>query len=89
MKITIYNKLRKYDSFLTTAHKGNFIRSLTNEQMEDLIAIGSEIGINHKNNHCPKCALEFVKKLAIPYFEQKDKLELKKEEKKNDKETEG
>jgi hypothetical protein len=30
-----------------------------------------------------------VKKLAIPYFEQKEKLELKKEENKNDKETEG
>ena len=89
MKITIYNKLKKYDSFLTTAHKGNFIRSLTNAQIEDLIAIGSEIDIHYKNNHCPKCALEFVKKLAIPYFEQKDKLELKKEEKKNDKETEG
>lgn len=85
MKITVYNKLKKYESFLLTAHEANFIRSLTNTQMEDLIKIGAEIGILHKNNHCPKCALEFVKKLAIPYFEQKKKLELKNQEKNDEK----
>jgi len=81
MKINVYNKLRKYESFLQTALEGNFIRSLTNSQMEELIAIGAEIGINHKNNHCPACALAFIKKLAVPYFEQKTKLESKKAEK--------
>lgn len=85
MKITIYNKLKKYESFLLTAHEANFIRSLTNSQMEDLISIGAEINILYKNNHCPKCALEFVKKLAIPYFEQKKKLELKNQEKNDEK----
>ena len=86
MKITAYNQLRKYESYLTTATQGNYIRSLTNKQMEELIKIGEEVGIKHTNNHCPKCALEFMKKLAIPYFEQKQKLELKKEEKNNDSE---
>lgn len=81
MKITVYNKLRKYESYLTTAVKGNYIRSLTNTQVEELIGIGKEIGIEHKNNHCPTCTLAFMKKLAIPYFEQKQKLENKKEEK--------
>ena len=88
MKITVYNKLKKYESFLITAHQGNYIRSLTNVQIEELIAIGNEIGISYKNNHCPKCALDFVKKLAVPYFEQKDKLELKKKEKNNEKQKE-
>ena len=88
MKITTYNKLKKYESYLTTAYEANFIRSLTNAQMDDLISIAKEIGIEHKNNHCPKCALEFIKKLAKPYFEQKKKLELKKQEKKNDKQRE-
>lgn len=82
MKITIYNKLRKYESYLITAHEGNYIRSLTNSQIEDLITIGAELGIEYKNNHCPACALAFVKKLAVPYMEQKKKLETKKEEKK-------
>lgn len=88
MKITVYNKLRKYESYLITAHEGNYIRSLTNTQVEELISIGKEIGILYKNNHCPKCALDFVKKLAIPYFEQKEKLELKKQEKNNDEQGE-
>jgi len=78
MKITAFNKLRKYEDYLTTAIKGNYIRSLTNTQIEELIAIGDEVGIKYKNNHCPKCALDFVKKLATPYFEQKTKLEEKK-----------
>lgn len=81
MKITVFNKLKKYESYLFTAKEANFIRSLTNKEMEDLISAGAEIGINYKNNHCPKCALDFVKKLAVPYFEQKKKLEEKKQEK--------
>lgn len=83
MKITIFNKLRKYETFLYTAHYANYIRSLTNSQLEDLISIAAELNIIHKNNHCPKCTLDFVKKVAIPYFEQKDKLEQKKREKEN------
>ena len=81
MKITVYNKLKKFDSWLTTANKGNYIRSLTNKQVDELIEIGNEIGIIYKNNHCPKCILDFVKKLSIPYFEQKQKLEDKKNQK--------
>lgn len=87
MKITVYNKLRKYESFLTTAHYANFIRSLTVSQMNELVTLGKEIGINYVHNHCPKCALDFVKKLAAPYFEQKEKLETKKQEKNNDTES--
>lgn len=72
-----YYKLRKYESYLTTATKADYIRALTNTQLEELIIIGEELGIIYKNNHCPKCALQFVKKLAVPYFEQKTKLEKK------------
>lgn len=85
MKITVYNKLRKYESYLYTAQYGDYIRSLTSSQMEELINIGSEIGIIYKNNHCPKCALDFVKKLAVPYFEQQKNLEAKKQDRKDGK----
>lgn len=88
MKITIYNKLKKYESFLTTAHYGDYIRSLTNMQLEELITIGAELGIKHVNNHCPKCTLNFVKRLAEPYFQQKLKLEEKQNEKQRQKTNE-
>ena len=89
MKLTTYQKLKKYEGWLTTAHNGNYIRSLTNSQMDDLISIASEIGIIHVNNHCPKCALEFMKKLAIPYFEFQAKMESNKEEGENNSKKKG
>lgn len=89
MKLTTYQKLKKYEGWLTTAHNGNYIRSLTNSQMDDLISIASEVGIIHVNNHCPKCALEFIKKLAIPYFEFQTKMENNKEKKDNKKDKNG
>lgn len=82
MKKDLFNRLKAYESYLTTAEKANFIRSLTNSQVEDLTTIGAELGINYKNNHCPKCALEFVKKLAKPYFEHIKLQETKNNEKK-------
>lgn len=87
MKITTFNKLRKYESYLYTAKYANYIRSLTNPQVEDLILAGAELGINYKNNHCPACALNFVKKLAEPYFAQKEKMENNRKQK-QDKENE-
>lgn len=84
MKITIYNKLRKFDYYITTATRGNYIRSLSTTQVEELKSIGKELGIELQNGHCPKCLLDFIKKLGIPYLEQKDKLEQKKKDKENE-----
>ena len=75
MKEEIFEGLNKYESYLITASQANYIRSLTTSQMNDLISLGAELGIIHKHNHCPQCALEFIKKLAIPYFEEKQKME--------------
>lgn len=84
MKITVYNKLRKYENYLYTSINANYIRGLSMPQVNELTAIGSELDIKYKHNGCPKCMLEFVKKLAKPYFEQKEKLELKQKEKENE-----
>ena len=81
MKITTFNKLKKYDSYLYTAKYGKYIRSLTNVQVEDLIVAGNDIGIYYKNNHCPACLLKFIQQLAEPYFAQKEKNENNKKEK--------
>lgn len=88
MKITTFNKLRKYENYLYTAKYADYIRSLSNAQVEDLILAGSDIGINFKNNHCGICILKFVKQLADPYFEQKDKMENNKKNKQDNKENE-
>lgn len=77
MRIDVYNKLRKYESYLYTAHYANYIRALTNVQVNELIEIAEKLDIHYKNNHCPKCALEFIKKLAAPFFEQKKNMEKK------------
>ena len=68
MKQETYDRLTKYNSYLYTAHNADYIRALSNREVDELIEIGNELGIYYKNNHCPKCALEFVKKLAVQYF---------------------
>lgn len=73
MSIKLYNRLRKYEKYLYTALYADYIRTLTNRDVEELIECGEELGISYKNNHCPKCLFDFVKKLAAPYFEQKKK----------------
>lgn len=80
--ITTYNKMRKYESYLTTAHKANYIRGLSRTQLDELIACGKDIDIIYKYNGCPKCVLEFVQRLAVPYFELKQRMEDKKNAKK-------
>lgn len=85
MKITTFNKLKKYENYLYTAKYANYIRSLTNAQVEDLIVAGEDIDIHFKNNHCGVCILNFVKRLADPYFEQKEKNENNKKNKDNKK----
>ena len=77
MKANSFKILEKYDSYFITASKADFIRGLTTTQLNELIGVASELGIYYKNNHCPKCTLEFMKKLAVPYFEHKESVEKK------------
>lgn len=84
MRMDLYYKLRKYESYLITASKANYIRGLSNKQVEELISIGDGIDIHYKNNHCPACLLAFVKKLAKPYFAQQESLKMKEEERKKE-----
>lgn len=83
MKITTFNKLKKYEKYLYTAKYSNYTRGLTNAQVEDMIVVGNDIDIHYKNNHCPVCLLKFIKQLAEPYFAQKEKMENNKKEKEN------
>ena len=77
MKANSFKILEKYDSYFITASKADFIRGLTTTQLNELIGVANELGIYYKNNHCPKCTLEFMKKLAVPYFEHKETVEKK------------
>lgn len=83
MKITTFNKLKKYEKYLYTAKYSQYTRGLSNAQVEDLIKAGEDIDIHFKNNHCPTCILKFIQRLAEPYFAQKEKMENNKKEKEN------
>lgn len=82
MNIATFNRLKKYENYLYTAKYANYIRSLTNAQVEDLIVAGNEIDIPFKNNHCGVCILNFLRRLADKYFEQKEKNDNNKKNKK-------
>ena len=84
MRIDLYQRLRRYEHYLYTALKAGYIRSLTSVQMNELSEIGAEIGIPYKHTGCPLCALKFVKALAVPYFDQQEKMKNKKAKKGND-----
>ena len=62
-----YERLKPYEHFFTTAIEGSYIRSLTNKEINVLIDVAHELGIDFKNNHCPSCILTFVKKVGKLY----------------------
>ena len=69
MNQEIYDKLSKYRSYLDTAHNFNYIRGVNTNMMNELTEIASELGIKYKYNHCPKCTLEFIKRLGGIYYD--------------------
>lgn len=81
MKITIYNKLRKFENHFITAVKANYVRLLTSPQLSELIPIGEELGIKVGDVTCSKCVLTFIQKIGKLYLEQKEKLDEKKAQK--------
>ena len=79
--------MRKYEKYLYTAKYADYIRSLTTTQVDDLVTVGEELKVGLSNKHCGTCILKFMKLLAEPYFEQKEKMEnnrKKKEETENE-----
>ena len=91
MKDTVFSTLSKYDSYFYTATNADFIRGLTKNEIKELTNAAKEVGILYTHNGCPKCCLDFIKKLAVPYFKEKErrameaakkKLELEKEDQK-------
>ena len=91
MKDTVFSTLAKYDSYFYTATNADFIRGLTKNEIKELTNAAKEVGILYTHNGCPKCCLDFIKKLAVPYFKEKErrameaakkKLELEKEDQK-------
>ena len=84
MRIDLFNRLRKYENYLYTAQKADYIRSLTAKEVEDIISIAKEIGIGYKHNGCGLCLLKFIKKVAEPYFQQQEKMENNRKNKKKE-----
>ena len=72
MKDSVFTTLAKYDSYFYTATSADFIRGLTKNEIGELISAAKEVGILYTHNGCPKCCLDFIKKLAVPYFKEKE-----------------
>ena len=72
MKDSVFTTLAKYDSYFYTATNADFIRGLTKNEIGELISAAKEVGILYTHNGCPKCCLDFIKKLAVPYFKEKE-----------------
>lgn len=60
-----------------TAINADFIRGLTKNEIKELTEAAKEVGILYTHNGCPKCCLDFIKKLAVPYFKEKESREEK------------
>ena len=72
-----FSVLAKYDKFFYTASKADYIHGLTKNELNELITAAAEVGIIYNHNGCPKCCLEFIKKLAVPYYKEKEEREKK------------
>lgn len=72
MKDSVFITLAKYDSYFYTATSADFIRGLTKNEMKELTEAAKEVGIIYTHNGCPKCCLDFIKKLAVPYYKEKE-----------------
>lgn len=77
MKDTVFSTLAKYDSYFYTATSADFIRGLTKNEIKELTDAAKEVGILYTHNGCPKCCLDFIKKLAVPYYKEKEEREKK------------
>ena len=70
--------LKKYESWFHSAIECDYIRALWDSDMKILVPI-YEKWTNSKfdgNSKCPKCKLDFMKKLGQLYFNNKEKMEL-------------
>lgn len=71
MKDEVFAVLAKYESYMYTATNADFIRGLTKNEMKELTEAAKEVGIIYTHNGCPKCALDFIKKLAVHFYKEK------------------
>lgn len=63
----LYQRLSKYENYLSTARNQNYIRALTKKQVDELVEIGKELGETTSSRTCPKCLLDFCRRLAVHY----------------------
>lgn len=69
MTVELFERLRKYEQYFVMAIFTDSIMAMTNSDVNELISIASEFGIVYQNNHCPKCLLEFCKRLGKIYLD--------------------
>lgn len=82
MTIKQYYKLKKHEDILFTARYCDYFRNLTQSKRVELEEMYEELFKEKSslNAGCGGCQLKSLKRLAVPYFQMKEKMEKRKEE---------
>lgn len=72
-----FKTLQQYESYLGTAYKCNYVRTLPLRDAEILHQIYRELGFGSSNIHCSKCVLQICKTLGKLYYNKKSSYEEK------------
>lgn len=65
----VFVNLKKYEDYLRTAYKYNYVRGVTSTELDEMIELGKQLGIDYIRKNCPRCNLEFIKRLGTIYYE--------------------
>lgn len=65
--------LKKYESYLQTAYKSDYIRCLCQKDAIELASVYQELGFQHPNLSCGNCKLNMCRNLGKIYFNQDEK----------------
>ena len=75
MNKSTYNKLKKYESHLRRAYKGNYVFGLLQTDFDVLFEIYKQLGGNAQLRYtCNSCNLQLLKFLGKLYFEYEENL---------------
>lgn len=53
------NRLKKFEQSLKEA-RGGYYRALLREEVDELVAIGEDLGVKLESRGCPRCLLAFL-----------------------------
>lgn len=78
MKKKTFDKLKKYERYMTTAVHANYITGVTRKAASEIAELYNDTyGTHETTTTCTKCVLKWVKRLAADWFAMKEEIETK------------